>query len=118
MRVRDCARREVARWTNSEGRLPLRVGRRDDKEVSIGVVAIFVAHKNWIYKMLTMLIGSQASRCTEVRGVELIEMSTTPSQFDALDRKDRVMRRDYDITRPPDPSSFPSSAIAASTLIT
>ena len=40
MRVRDCARREVARWTNSEGRLPLRVGRRDDNEVSIGVVAI------------------------------------------------------------------------------
>lgn len=113
MRVRDCARREVARWTNSEGRLPLRVGRRDDKEVSIGVVAIFVAYKNWIYKMLTMLVGSQASRCTEVRGV-----STTPSQFDALDRQDRVMRRHYDITRPPDPSSFPSSAIAASTLIT
>ena len=46
MRVRDCARREVARWTNSEGRLPLRVGRRDDNEVSIEVVAIFVEYKD------------------------------------------------------------------------
>jgi hypothetical protein len=28
-------------------------------------------------------------------------MSTAPSQFDAVSRKDRVMRRNYDITGPP-----------------
>jgi hypothetical protein len=80
MRVRDCARREVARWTNSDGRLPLRVGRRDDKEVSLEVVAIFVVHENWMHKLLTTVPSSQASRCIELRALELVEVFTPPPE--------------------------------------
>jgi hypothetical protein len=86
MRVRDCARREVARWTNSEGRLPLRVGRREDNEVSTEVVAIFVAYENWTYKMLNMLAGFQASRCTELHACGVCRNVNGPSQFDAVNR--------------------------------
>jgi hypothetical protein len=46
-RVRDCARRDVARWTSSGGRLPFRVGRREERDVSTEVVAIIKATR-WI----------------------------------------------------------------------
>ena len=84
MRVRDCARREVARWTNSEGRLPLRVGRREDNEVSTEVVAIFVAYESWMCTVLNMLASSQASQSTELQACGVCRNVNDPSQFDAI----------------------------------